>query len=187
MHSCTKGSSWINVEDHLVLIFCLHFFPGRYDQNVVYIELMEVLFPVIDPVLVLCLGFCDGCLSDIHKASQILQCSLHIFQDCLGIRILFQIEVQICDPVICWSFRHDIHEHLRFVLISQRLFILDFHTFNSHLGKCTDHNILCLCFCLKCKTVPFHISISPYAVYTFTDFFSCLLPVFCFPENGHFF
>ena len=33
-------------------------------------------------------------------------------------------------------------------------------------------------FCLKCKTVPFHISISPYAVYTFTDFFSCLLPVF---------
>ena len=157
MHSCTKGSSRINVEDHLVLIFCLHFFPGRYDQNVVYIELMEVLFPVIDPVLVLCLGFCDGCLSDIHKASQILQCSLHIFQDCLGIRILFQIEVQICDPVICWSLRHDIHKHLCLILIGQWLLILDFHTFNSHLGKCTDHNILCLCFCLKCKTVPFHL------------------------------
>ena len=35
---------------------------------------------------------------------------------------------------ICRSFRHDIHEHLRFVLIGQRLFILNLHTFHTAAG-----------------------------------------------------
>ena len=47
----------IDMHDHLAFIFRLYFFPGRNDQDIIHIELVKIFFPVIDPVLVLCLGF----------------------------------------------------------------------------------------------------------------------------------
>ena len=55
MHTGTKGCTRIDVKDHFVLVFFCDFFPGRNDQNIIYIKLMEKFLPVIDPVLVLCL------------------------------------------------------------------------------------------------------------------------------------
>ncbi len=111
------------MEDHLVLIFCLHFFPGRYDQNVVYIELMEVLFPVIDPVFVLCLGFCDGTFADIHVSAYFFKDSTYFLENRRSFCVLFQIKIQIGDSIIRWTFRHNIHKHLLFICLGKRLFV----------------------------------------------------------------
>ena len=73
MHTGTKRRARINMNDHLILIFRFYFFPGRDDQDIVHIKLMKILFPVVDPVLVFGLGFCDRSLSDIHKHTKLFQ------------------------------------------------------------------------------------------------------------------
>ena len=156
MHTGSKSSTRINVKDHFILIFCLYFFPGRYDQDIIYIELMEILFPVVDPVLIFCLGFFDGSFSDVHKISQVVQCFTDIFEDCFFICIFFQIEVQIGNAIIRRSLRHNVYKHLCFIFFCQRLLVLNFHTFNSNFSKCADHDIFGFCFRFYCKTVPLH-------------------------------
>lgn len=59
MHSCAKSCARINVNDYFILILRLYIFPGRDNQHVIYGKLMEIFFPVIDPVHILCLGFFD--------------------------------------------------------------------------------------------------------------------------------
>ena len=39
------------------------------------------------------------------------------------------------------NIRHDIHEHLLFVALGQRRFVLNFHAFDSHIGQSGDHNV----------------------------------------------
>ena len=92
VHAGSERGSRIDVKDHLVLIFRLHFLPGGDDQNIVHIKLMEIFLPVIDPVFIFRTGFLNASLSDIHKGTQFFQSVPYIFQDFLFIRVLFQIE-----------------------------------------------------------------------------------------------
>ena len=75
-----KGSescSRINVQYLLILIFRFHFFPGRDNQQIIYIELVEILLPVIDPVNIFCFRYHNRAFSNIQEGFQILQLSLH--------------------------------------------------------------------------------------------------------------
>ena len=67
MHAGAECRAGIDMEHHFIGVFRFDIFPGRDDQDVINIELMEILFPVVDPVNVLCLIYYDGTFSDIHK------------------------------------------------------------------------------------------------------------------------
>ena len=92
MHSCTKCCTWINMDHHLIFIRRLHIFPGWNNQNIIHIELMKILLPVIHPVYILCLGFFNLAGSDIYISRHLLQFFLHICQNFLFVLILFQIK-----------------------------------------------------------------------------------------------
>ena len=72
MHSGSERRTRINVNYHFSAVFRLYFLPGRNDQNVVYIELMEILFPVIHPVHVLGLRLFNQALAYIHIGGHVL-------------------------------------------------------------------------------------------------------------------
>ena len=157
VHTGSKCCTRVNVKDHFVLIFFFDFFPGWNDQDIIYIELMEKFFPVVDPVLIFCLGFFDRAFSDVHESTQFFQCVSYITKNALLVGIFFQIKIQICDPVICRSFRHDINEHLSFIFFCERLMVLDLSTLYADLCQCADDHVLCFCFCFNGKTIPLHI------------------------------
>ena len=62
MHTGAKGRTRINMNNHLVLILRLYLLPGRNDQNIIHIKLMEILLPVVNPVLILGLGRAQWCI-----------------------------------------------------------------------------------------------------------------------------
>ena len=70
MHARSERGSRVNMDDHAVPVFLLYFLPGGNDQNIIHVKLFEILFPVVDPVLVLCLGCGDGTLTDIHEIAE---------------------------------------------------------------------------------------------------------------------
>ena len=90
VHTSSKSCTWINVKDHLIFIFFLHFFPGWNNKNVIYIELMEIFLPVIDPVFVLCLGFCDGTFADIHVSAYFFKDSTYFLENRCSFCVLFR-------------------------------------------------------------------------------------------------
>ena len=84
MHACSESSPGIDMEDQSrFLISDLRLLPGGDRQNIVDPELVEILFPVVDPVYVL--GLLNGhrAVSDFGigpELSQFLQDgSLHLF------------------------------------------------------------------------------------------------------------
>ena len=141
MHTGTKRRARINMNDHLILIFRFYFFPGRDDQDIIHIKLMKILFPVVDPVLVFGLGFCDRSLSDIHKHTKLFQSIFYICKQLFFIFFLIQVKVQISDPVICRSVWKNIDKHLLFVLLRQRYFIFNLYAFHAGFCQCGDHDI----------------------------------------------
>ena len=141
MHTRSKGCARIDMDDHFIPVFRLYFLPGRDDQNVVHIELFEILFPVVDPVLVLCLRLCDGALSKVQELLHFCKCRADICKNLLLVLVYIKVKIQIGNAVICWSFRHNIYKHLSLVFLSQRLFVLNFHAFDSHIGQSGDHNV----------------------------------------------
>ena len=147
MHTCSERCTRINVNDHLVAVLRLYFFPGWDYKNVVYIELMEVLLPVVDPVYIFRLRFLNGTLPNIKKCTHIFQFFSHVHKNRRHIFFLIQIKCQICCPVIIWNIRQNIHEHLLLILFCKRNLILNLHTFNSKICQHTAHNILRLCRC----------------------------------------
>ena len=157
MHSGSECSAWINVKDHFVLVLFLHFFPGGNDQDIVHIELMEKFLPVVDPVLVLSLGFGDGALADVHVSAHFLQNAAHSFQNRLHLCILLQIEIQIGNSVICRIFWHNIHKHLLLICLSKRLLVLNLNPLHAYVCKCGNDHILRLCFGFNRKAIPLHI------------------------------
>ena len=157
MHTGSECSPRINMKNHLVLVFFFYLFPGWNDQNIVHIELMEKLFPVVNPVFVLSLGFFNRRLTDIHKGTKFFQCISDITKNGFFICIFFKIKIQISNAVIRRSFRHDVNKHLCFIFFGQWLVILNLHTFHTDFCKSTDDHVFCFCFCLNGKTIPFHI------------------------------
>ena len=141
MHTRSKGCARIDMDDHFIPVFRLYFLPGRDDQNVVHIELFEILFPVVDPVLVLCLRLYDGALSKVQELLHFCKCRADICKNLLLVLIHIEVKIQVGNAVVIRNIRHDIYEHLLFVALGQRLFVLNFHAFDSHIGQSRDHNI----------------------------------------------
>ena len=88
MHTGSKRSAGIDMKHHAVIILRCHVLPRRDYQNIINIELMEVLLPVIDPVDIFGLIHCDAAFSDIHEPAQFLQLLFHITNNGLYIRRL---------------------------------------------------------------------------------------------------
>ena len=82
-------------------------------------ELMEILLPVIDPVLILCLGSFNGCRTDIDApASDLLQTFFYCFEHSSIVSIWFQVKTDLCHTVICRAFRENVHKHLGLVTLT---------------------------------------------------------------------
>ena len=73
MFSGSKGSSRIDLDQKLVLMFFRDLLPRRLDQDMINRERFEVLFPVVDPVLIVRLGLCDLRGTDIHELADLLK------------------------------------------------------------------------------------------------------------------
>ena len=57
MHAGTKRGTWIDLNEQLVLMLLRDRFPGWFNQDIINGKGLEVLLPVIDPVLVLRFGY----------------------------------------------------------------------------------------------------------------------------------
>ena len=57
MHAGTKRGTRIDLDEQLVLVLLRDGLPGWLDEDVIYGKRFEVLFPVVDPVLILRLGY----------------------------------------------------------------------------------------------------------------------------------
>ena len=126
MHTCSESCSRINVQYLLILIFRFHFFPGRDNQQIIYIELVKILLPVIDPVNIFCFRYHNRAFSNIQEGFQILQLSLHTchYRICIyglskklhrSIFFFFYKEAQISNSIILWSIRENVYKHLLFL------------------------------------------------------------------------
>ena len=67
MLTSTKSSTRIDLDQQFVLICLRNLLPGWLDQDIIYGKWLKILFPVVDPVLVLCLRSGDRALTHIHK------------------------------------------------------------------------------------------------------------------------
>lgn len=50
MHACPERSAGIYGSLDFIAVFFLYLFPGRDDENIIDVELVEILLPVVDPV-----------------------------------------------------------------------------------------------------------------------------------------
>ena len=128
MHSRPKRGSRIDMDHQFILILRFHLLPGRDHQDIIYIELMEILLPVIHPVYVLGLGFLNRTFADVQVTSHLFQFVPDTHQDRTFILLFFQIEGQICLPVILRNVRQDVYEHLLLVFLRKRDPVLDLYS-----------------------------------------------------------
>ena len=147
MHPRAERGSRINMDDQLVLVLRLYILPGRDDQDIIHIELMEILLPVIYPVHILCLRFFDQALAYIHIGGHFLKLPAHVREDLLLIFLRLQIKAQISHPVVCFHLREDIHKHLLLVRLGKGDLILDLHPLYPQIHEHAADDILCLCRC----------------------------------------
>ena len=145
MHARAKCSTRIDVDHKFVAVFRLNILPGWNDQDIIHIELMEILLPVVHPVDVLCLGLLYDAFSHIHIGRHLLQFSSDIAENLFFIRFHFQIKVQVCHSVICFPLGENIYKHLLFVRLRQRNLIHDLHSLDSQVHQHAADNIFRLC------------------------------------------
>ena len=117
MHTRAKSGARVNMDHRAALILRSDLLPGRNDQQIVHVKLLEILLPVVDPVLILCLRRRNAGLSDIHELAQLLQRLLHPGKDRIHVRILLQIKVQVSNAVIVRRIRQNVHKHLLLVFL----------------------------------------------------------------------
>ena len=102
---------------------------------------LKVLFPVVDPVLILCLARRDNPGSQIREQGELIQPLLHLFKDLLHIRIIIQVKAYLGDPLIRGQFREDIDKHPLCLLLSQGNIVLDLDSFYSNVIKHAAHQV----------------------------------------------
>ena len=156
MHSRSERRARIDMDDHLILIFRFDIFPGRDDQNVVHIELMKILFPVIHPVNIFCLRFFDRALSYIHIRGHFLQFFSYVGKDRLLVLIFLKIKTEICHSVVRPDLGQNIYKHLLLVRLSERDTVLDLHSLYSQIHQHAADDILRFCRRFQTESVPFH-------------------------------
>ena len=79
MLACSKRDTRIDLDQKLVPVFFLQFFPCWLDQDIVNIERAEKLLPVVDPVQILRLVGCDLSGSHIYHIPHLLDGCLDLF------------------------------------------------------------------------------------------------------------
>ena len=114
-------------------MFCRNLFPGRLDQDVIYGERLEILLPVVDPILILGLGDSNCALADIDKLTQIIESFLNVAQKVLEIAQVFEIEAHLCSAIVRRKFRENVDKHALRVCLRQRYVILDLNALNTKL------------------------------------------------------
>ena len=143
--------------DHqLAFILFFHLLPGGDYQNIIDIELVEILLPVIYPVHVLCLGFLYGALSHVHVGAHLLQLFLYLSQHFCRILFFLQVKRQKCRTIILRHLGQDVHKHLLLVLAGKRHFVLYLYSLDPQVHQHTADNIFCLCRRFQAKLIPFH-------------------------------
>ena len=143
MHSGPESSARIDVDNHLPLILRFHLLPGRNNQDIIHIELMEILLPVVDPIYVLSLGFLNSTWTQIHKFPHPGKFLQNLGKNSVLILPFFQIEIDKCRPIIRYCLRKNIDKHLLLFLLCKRNLVLNLHSLDSKVRKNTANNILC--------------------------------------------
>ena len=167
MHTCSKSSARINMDDHPVLILFLNSLPGRYDQDIIHIKLLKILFPVIDPINIFCLIHSNRTFSDIQKISETFQfliyhgkylffCNFFSIYQQFSSLCLFYEKAEVGGTVVLSHLWKDIYKHLLLFQRCKRYVILDLSPFQANIVKSADDNIFRLRFCLDLKFLPFH-------------------------------
>ena len=162
------------MNNHLILIFLFHLFPGRNDQDIIHIKLLKILLPVINPVNIFCLIHENTSFSNLtehsetiqlfpHRCENFLLCRRRSIQHKSALFIFFHKKTEIGNSIILRTFRKDIHKHLLFLHSRQRNLVFNLGSFQSNIIKRTDNNIFCLCYCLYLKFLPFHLQNTPFS------------------------
>ena len=175
VHTCAEGCTRVNVQNLLIPVLLLHFLPRGNHEKIIYVKLMEILLPVIDPVNILSFGHRDSPVSDIHELTNLLQslpdpCEYSLFVRTLRHsaqikRTIFPLlhkEAKVGNPVVRLSFRQDIHKHLLFFQRRKGHFVLDLCPLKPPVVELADYDILRLHNCLYFKFHPLHCGISPF-------------------------
>ena len=79
MLSGPKGRSRVDLDQKLVLVLLRDLLPGGLYKDVIHSKRLEILLPVVDPVLILGLRGCDGPLADLHVLAQFRKPLIHFF------------------------------------------------------------------------------------------------------------
>ena len=167
MHSGAEGCAGVDVEHHFLPIIRLYILPGRNHENIIDIELMKILLPVVDPVNVLCLIHGYGTLPDLAEESQLLELTLYIGKNLLhsggfilqlkrAVLLFFHEEAQISDTVVLGTLRQNVDKHLLLLPCGEGDLVLDLRTLQTNIIKSADDNVLSLRHCLNSKLHPFH-------------------------------
>ena len=129
--------------DHqLIAVFFLYLFPGRDDENIIDVELVEILLPVVDPVHILRLGFLDHARSYIQISAHLIQFLPYVQKDRSFILFFVQIEGQISRAVIFRNIWQDVHEHLLLIFLRKRHLVLDLHALDSQIHQHAADDVL---------------------------------------------
>ncbi len=170
MHACSKSRARIDMQYFLVCILRPHRLPRRDHKQIVYVELVKILFPVVDPVNVFRLRHRHRAFPYLHKKPQSVQLFFDLFHDSIpvcrhtihfqtAVFFLFYKKAQISYAVILRSFRQDIYEHLLLLQRRQWNLILDLRAFQSDIIESAYDDIFRLRNCLDPEFCPFHTDI----------------------------
>ena len=172
MHSRSESGAGVYVQHRPVLVLRLNILPGRDHQNIVYIKLMKILLPVIDPVQIFRLLHCDRAFTNLAEPAQLLQFPLYILQNrCFiglfpqnlqtAILLLLHKKAQISNAVVFLALRKNIHEHLLLLQGSQGNLVLDLSPFQAYVVQRTDDNVFGVRYCFYFEFFPFHWQFPP--------------------------
>ena len=145
MHACSKGRSRVNLHQKLVLVLLRYGFPGRLNQNIVHCKGLKVLFPVVNPVLVLCLRRGDGPGAQIRKWGQLVQAFFHPSEVIRHIRVIIQVKTYPGNAFVRRKLRKNVNKHPLCLLLCQGHIVFDFDSFYTNVVKHAANQVYSLC------------------------------------------
>ena len=131
MHACAESSSRINLNQQLVLMLLRNRLPGWLNQDIIHCKWFKILFPVVNPVFVLCFGCLDCTCAQVGKHFQFFQRFIYFFKHARYIGIIVQIKADFRYSFAGRQLREYIDEHPFCLFFRKRNIILDFNTLDS--------------------------------------------------------
>ena len=157
MHARTKRRTRIDLNQQLVLVLLRHCLPGRLDKDVIDRKRFEILFPVVDPVLILRLGFCKRAGAQIGKRLQFFQRLFDFRHHRRDIIILIEIKTYLRHALIRRKLRQNVDEHSLRLFLGQRDIVLNLNALDAEFIQCVADEIHRLCGGRQRKFLPFHV------------------------------